>query len=83
MGIVTIRVDNEVKRRMKGLSHVNWSEVTRRAIMERIEEGERWRKVDHKRLLQASSLNDALRRRVEGWDSVAEIRRWKECGGHG
>jgi len=24
-----------------------------------------------------------LRRRIEGWDSVAEIRRWRELAGRG
>jgi len=83
MAVVTVRVDDDLKRKMEELNHVNWSEVIRRAILERVEEEDLWRRVDRKRLVQAASLNDALRRRIEGWDSVAEIRRWRELAGRG
>lgn len=38
MGMVTVRVDEEIRRKMKELKHVNWSEVIRDAIRSKIEE---------------------------------------------
>ena len=83
MVIITIRVDEELKKKMESLSHINWSDIVRQAIIERVNEEELWRKVDRGRLIQAASLNDALRREVKGWDSVVEIRRWRERGSSG
>jgi predicted transcriptional regulator len=38
--LVTIRVDEQLKRRMERLSHVNWNEVIRAAISAKIREEE-------------------------------------------
>ncbi len=83
MAIITVRVDEELKKRMESLSHINWSDVVRRAITERVNEEELWRRIDRRRLIQAAASNDALRRQVKGWDSVMEIRRWRERGSGG
>jgi len=69
---ITVRVDPEVKRRMRRLSYVNWSEVVREAILRRLEEEER------RRVAEALLINERLRRRApEGWSSVEVIRRWR------
>ncbi len=36
LSTITVRVDPEIKRRMKRFSYINWSEVVRRAILERL-----------------------------------------------
>ncbi len=56
---------------------VNWSEVTRRAIEDKVNEIETWQRVDVPRLQDAASQNNALRRKIRGWNSTAEIRRWR------
>lgn len=33
---------------------------------------------DRKKMLTASQTIDRLRRKVRGWDSVQEIRRWRD-----
>ena len=72
MSTITVRVDPEVKRRMRRLSYVNWSEVVREAILRRLEEEER------RRVAEALLINERLRRRApEGWSSVEVIRRWR------
>jgi hypothetical protein len=81
MPVVTVRVDEEVKRKMEELREVNWSEVTRAAIEEKIREVELWKPIDNEALRKASQTTDALRRKVEGWDSAAEIRRWRSNAG--
>lgn len=41
MSVITIRIDKEVKRRMRAIKGVNWSQVVREAILKRIEIEER------------------------------------------
>ena len=83
MAIITVRIDDDLKKRMEKEGHINWSEVIRRAIVSRIEEEELWGTLDRRKLIKAASMNDAMRKKVSGWDSVAEIRRWRELAGRG
>src|SRR5436853_169343 len=40
MSVITVRIDRETKKRMEQMKEVNWSEVVRRAIRERMNEGD-------------------------------------------
>lgn len=79
--VVSFRIDEELKRRMEQLDHINWSAVVRRAIEEVVEaEMARLRSSrDRQRMERALHDIGSLRRRVEGWSSVEEIRRWREA----
>ena len=77
MPVITVRVDEQLKRKMDDLKEVNWSEVTRAAIEEKVRQTEMWRRVDVTRLRRASAETDELRRKVKGWSSTSEIRRWR------
>lgn len=77
MPVITVRVDEQLKRKMDGLKEVNWSEVMRAAIEEKVRDAGMWRRVDAARLRQASADTDELRRKIEGWNGAAEIRRWR------
>jgi len=78
--VVSFRIDKELKRRMNQLKHINWSEVVRRAIYETIiREEAKMRKKDPERIKRAARRSDMLSRSVEGWNSVEEIRRWREA----
>jgi len=80
--VVSFRVDRRLKERMERLKHINWSEVVRRAIEETVRREEaRLRGKDRDRIAWASLKMDELRRRVEGWSGVEEIRRWREVRG--
>ncbi|MEB3778712.1 MAG: antitoxin [Desulfurococcales archaeon] len=68
--VVSFRIDRKLKERMEKLKHINWSEVVR------MEEA-RLREKDRDRIAWASLKMDELRRKVEGWSSVEEIRRWR------
>ena len=76
--VVSARIDKDTRRRMRRLPHINWSEVIREAIVEKIEEEERRRDVDLRGLREAARITDSLRAPVPGWDSTEEIRRWRE-----
>ena len=79
MQVISIRVDDDVKRKMGRLSYINWSEVIRSAIAQKITEEERkQRRLDPEALMRAKESTDALRRLAPGWSSVQEIRKWRE-----
>lgn len=79
MSVVSFRISRELKEKMDKLKHVNWSEVVRRAIYEVVTREEaRSRRKDAVRLRGAALKSEELSRRVEGWSSVEEIRRWRE-----
>jgi len=72
-------VDEKLKRKMDEFKHINWSEVVRRAIAEVIAREEaRRRKKDLDRIRRAVVRSEELSRRIKGWSSVEEIRRWRE-----
>ena len=74
MSTITVRVDPEIKRRMRRFGYINWSEVVRRAILERLEEEEK------RSIAEALLINERLRRRApEGWSSVEVIRGWRRA----
>jgi len=75
--VISARVDDETRRRMRRLPHINWSEVIREAINDRIRREER-REVDPAGLREAAKITDSLRAPSPGWDSTEEIRRWRE-----
>ena len=69
MSVITLRIDRETKRRMKQMKEVNWSEVVRRAIRERMNQED----APNKAL--AVMLNERLRIRApKGYDSTEVIR---------
>ncbi len=73
MPIVSVRVSDELKRRMDRLKHINWSEIIRKAIAKTLEEEE------GRNLARAVLLNEKVRKRApEGWSSVEVIRYWRE-----
>ena len=78
MDVVSIRVDEKIRKKMRSLSHVNWSEVIREAIRDKVLEEEiEERRLDPSSLADAARLTDELRRPSSGWSSVEEIRKWR------
>jgi Arc/MetJ-type ribon-helix-helix transcriptional regulator len=72
MAIITIRVDEETRRRMKEFRHINWSSVIREAIKRRLEEEA------GRNLAKAVLITERLRTKApEGWDSTEVIRYWR------
>ena len=70
MATITVRVPEEIKRQMKELEHINWSEVVRQAIAEEIKRN---------KMRRASQTIEKLRAKSKiKWDSVAVIREWRE-----
>lgn len=79
MGIISVRIDEETRQKMKKLSHLNWSEIIRQAILQKIKEEEsKKRRLDPKVLKEAMEITDRIRRPSLSWSSVEEIRKWRE-----
>jgi len=79
MSVISVRLDEETRRKMKLLSHLNWSEVIRQAIIQKIlEEENKKRKLDPNILKEAAELTDKIRRPSPGWSSTEEIRKWRQ-----
>jgi hypothetical protein len=73
MPVVTVRVEEKLKREMEKLPHINWSEVIRATVEQRIkEEG-------GKNLAEAVLLNERLRKKApQDWDSTTVIKQWRQ-----
>ena len=76
--VVSARVDEETRRKMRRLRHVNWSEVVREAIQEKIRLEDRKRVRDLAEVSEALRLMGLMRRPRSGFDGMEEIRRWRE-----
>ena len=73
MPLVTVRVDEDLKRRMDGLQ-INWSEAIRGAIARIVEERV------HRNRARAAQLMDRIRvPSPKGFDSTRFIREWREA----
>jgi negative regulator of sigma E activity len=78
VAIITVRIGENLKKKMEQLKEVNWSEVTRRAIEEKVREMELWRPLNLDRARKAAKDTDELRRKIVGWNSSEEIRKWRQ-----
>ncbi|RLG84143.1 MAG: hypothetical protein DRO18_07315 [Thermoprotei archaeon] len=76
--VVGFRIDRRIKRKMDELKHINWSEIFREAVIETIRREEEKRKKDLAKVRRAALRSGRLSRKVEGWRSVEEIRKWRE-----
>lgn len=75
--MISVRVDKELKEKMKSHEEVNWSAVLRRAIIENLESR---KKVDFEKRRKASEEIDKLRKSGVfdgGRNSTEIIREWR------
>lgn len=69
MSIISVGIDEETRRKMRR-SHLNWSEVIRQAIIQKIREEEaKERRLDPKDLREAAEITDRIRRPSPSWNS--------------
>jgi len=76
--VISLRIDENLRNKMKTHEEVNWSAVLRRAIIENLENRE---KVDFEKRKRASEDMDKLRklRVFDGKrDSTSIIREWRD-----
>jgi Arc/MetJ-type ribon-helix-helix transcriptional regulator len=80
MPTISIRIDEELKKKMEELSHINWSEVIRKKIEEVIEEEMKRKKggKDYKKILEASVKSYEFFLKYGGKKSEESIREWRD-----
>lgn len=70
---ISVRVDERMKKEMERLTQVNWSEVIRIAIKERLDQEKQ------KNLAKAVLINEKIRKKApSGYDSARIIREWRD-----
>jgi hypothetical protein len=73
MSIITVRVDEETKKKMSRMRQVNWSSVLREAINRKI------REESNRDLARAVLVTDKVRKKAPpNWSSTEVIRYWRE-----
>jgi len=84
---ITVRLPEELKKRMSLFSDVNWSEVVREALMERLELEFRRRKMsDVERVREGSAVAGRIYEALLStygkipYNSAELIRRWRDAG---
>jgi len=81
---ITVRIPEDLKRRMNRLKGVNWSDVVREALLETIIIQEKMRERDWDLVKKAAREADELRIRLEArhgrcnYDSAETIRYWRD-----
>ena len=84
MALVTIRVPEGLKKQMRKLRSVNWSELLRQAIEDRIALERRNVAKDWDRVREGSRKADAIRHEIErkygyvDFNSAETIKYWRE-----
>ncbi|MEM4141252.1 MAG: hypothetical protein QXG36_09120, partial [Nitrososphaeria archaeon] len=71
MALITVRVDEELKKRMSRFKNINWSEIIRKAISDVL------KREEERNLAIALLLNEKnVITPDEGFSSVEVIRKW-------
>jgi hypothetical protein len=89
LALVTVRVPEGLKKQMRKLKSVNWSELLRQAIEDRVELEQRSMKKDWERVREGSRKADAIRNEIEreygfvDFNSAETIRYWREMRSRG
>lgn len=75
---MSTKIPDDLKKRIDKLSHINWSEILRLAVLRKVEEEEKnILNRDRKRIEQSMLKMDDLRRKSQG-DTTEELRSWRE-----
>lgn len=81
MGVMSVRVDPDTKRRMEQLSDINWAAVIREILRDRLKlEAELRKPLNRRQALRGARGVDAIRRSLPAtpFDSTREVRTWRE-----
>lgn len=83
MGVLTVRVPDALKRRLRMFPEVNWSQIVRSALEDRVTtEMSTHRAKDKRRILRAVHIQDEAAEKTakwaRQWSSIEVIRWWRE-----
>jgi len=73
MTSISVRIPDEIKKKMKNLNHINWSDEIRAVILKIIDREE------NINIAKALLSNEELRKEAPSkWDSTDLIRYWRD-----
>ncbi|MHA1791118.1 MAG: hypothetical protein ACTSVI_00650 [Promethearchaeota archaeon] len=73
MGMISVRVDDELKKLMEKIPYINWSEIIRKAIRDKINNEK-----EHD-MAKAVLLNEKIRKKApKGFNSTVIIRKFRD-----
>jgi len=81
---ITVRISDELREKMRSLSDINWSEVVRRAIEERVALEMARKGKNQKAIIEAGQQVDFIFERLRAkygvvkYDSSKTIRYWRD-----
>jgi len=81
---ITVRISDELREKMRSLSDINWSEVVRRAIEERVAMEMARMKKNKEAIIEAGQQVDSIFERLRAkygvvkYDSSKTIRDWRD-----
>jgi len=81
---ITVRISDELREKMRSLSDINWSEVVRRAIEERVAMEMARMKKNKEAIIEAGQQVDSIFERLRAkygvveYDSSKTIRYWRD-----
>jgi len=84
MTSITVRVPERLRREMRRLRHVNWSEVIRKSIEERVALEQVAHGRDRARIIETNKMVDNLyedikkRYGIVKYDSATTVRAWRD-----
>lgn len=85
MAIITLRIPENLRRQIRRLKHVNWSQIAREAIEERVAMEKTREGKDRAEIVEASRSIDELFEELRGrygrlrYDSSRTIRTWRDA----
>lgn len=80
MPLISFRVEEQIKKRMERLAHLNWSEVLRQYLSKVVaeEEARLSSRKDHVAIAEAMATIDTLRSKSKArWNGAQEIKKWR------
>lgn len=81
MTVFSLRIPEDLKKKMESLSNINWSEEIRFFLSIRIQEEIACRNIDPMRLERAVKSSNELKKihiAEENWDSTQELKKWRD-----
>jgi hypothetical protein len=83
LGVLTVRVPDTLKRRLRMFPEVNWSQIVRSALEDRVTmEMSTHEAKDKKRILRAVRIQDEAAEKTakwsRQWSSIEVIRWWRQ-----
>jgi len=70
MSVISVRIDDELKKKMKRYKYINWSEIIRSKILRTVD------RLEGRKVAEALLINEKVRKKSDR-DTTEIIRNWR------